>query len=207
MPINSRGDDTFHQTLITYSRAGERAMEERPLPVCAPLVPRPSPVTVIDNNASLTSTGALILLKHNLRSWNKIQPPNLRVYAYARAPVCVCGAVPRTGAVQGNGRTFRQARQVRRGIFLSFFHSWNHANLRSYIYFLSKSKESREIIRSILEFSRNYKIQGFESVTLFTRNFSWKGGRLAENIYIQISGWIHASVNIVCAHFAAQTAT
>lgn len=77
MPINSRGDDTFHQTLITYSRAGERAMEERPLlPECVrarlscpgpPSLP-PSPVTVIDNNASLTSTGALILLKHNLRS-------------------------------------------------------------------------------------------------------------------------------------------
>lgn len=30
-------------------------------------------VTVIDNNASLTSTRALILLKHNLRGWNKIQ--------------------------------------------------------------------------------------------------------------------------------------
>lgn len=60
-----------------YLFTGRRARDGRAATttgVCArsPLVPRPSlppsPVTVIDNNASLTSTGALILLKHNLRS-------------------------------------------------------------------------------------------------------------------------------------------
>lgn len=172
MPINSRGDDTFHQTLITYSRAGERAMEERPLPVCAPLVPRPSPVTVIDNNASLTSTGALILLKHNLRSWNKIQPPNLRVYAYARAPVCVWGS-PKNGRSPGkrsNVSSGEASASWDISFFFPFVKSREPTFLYIYIFFKQKQRiQSREIIRSILEFSRNYKIQG---VTLFTRNFS-----------------------------------
>lgn len=172
MPINSRGDDTFHQTLITYSRAGERAMEERPLPVCAPLVPRPSPVTVIDNNASLTSTGALILLKHNLRSWNKIQPPNLRVYAYARAPVCVGQSQERAQSRETVERFVRRGKCVVGYFFLFSIREITRTYVLIYIYIFFKQKQriqSREIIRSILEFSRNYKIQG---VTLFTRNFS-----------------------------------
>lgn len=47
MAINSRGDDTFHQTLITYSRADERTMEERPPCAHGPASPTLSPWLII----------------------------------------------------------------------------------------------------------------------------------------------------------------
>lgn len=125
-----------------------------------------------------------------------------------RARLCVWGS-PKNGRSPGK-RSNVSSGEASASWDISFFFPFVKSREPTFLYIFFKQKQriqSREIIRSILEFSRNYKIQGFESVTLFTRNFSWKGGRLAENIYIQISGWIHASVNIVCAHFAAQTAT
>lgn len=71
MPINSRGGDTFHQALITYSRADERG-DRRARTTCESDVytcvcacvctyvcatcSQLGAATVIDNNASPTST-------------------------------------------------------------------------------------------------------------------------------------------------------
>lgn len=64
MPINSRGGDTFHQALITYSRADERG-DRRAQTTCESdvymcvyvcMCSQLGAATVIDNNASPTST-------------------------------------------------------------------------------------------------------------------------------------------------------
>lgn len=89
-----------------------------------------------------------------------------------RARLCVWGS-PKNGRSPGkrsNVSSGEASASWDISFFFPFVKSREPTFLYIYIFFKQKQRiQSREIIRSILEFSRNYKIQG---VTLFTRNFS-----------------------------------